>query len=57
MKAKALPWLLDGDWVRERNTHHRKTLVNLGSLNEPSRWVTLDCHRVLAKTRDLDLPN
>jgi hypothetical protein len=60
MLSKMTPegkWLLDGDWVRERKAHHRKTLVTLESLNEPSKWVTLNCYRVLAKTGDLELPN
>lgn len=48
-------WLLEGDWVRERTDKSRKTLVTLEELNEPSKWVTLNCYRVLAKTGDLEL--
>lgn len=44
-------------WQGERKTKDRKTLVTLERLHEPSRWVTLNCYRVLAKTGDLDLPN
>jgi hypothetical protein len=50
-------WLLEGDWVRERTSTPRKTLVTLERLNEPSKWVTLSCYRVLAKTGDLELPS
>ncbi len=49
-------WLLDGDWVRERKDRIRKTTVKLEELNEPSKWVTLNCYRVLAKTGDLEIP-
>jgi len=49
-------WLLDGDWVRERKDKTRKTLVTLEELGEPSKWVTLNCYRILAKTGDLELP-
>ena len=49
-------WLLDGDWVRERHDRDRKTLVALEQLAGPSKWVTLNCYRVLAKTGGLDLP-
>lgn len=48
-------WLLEGDWVRERRDKTRKTLVTVEQLNEPSKWVTLNCYRVLAKTGDLEL--
>lgn len=50
-------WLLEGDWVRERRAHRRKTLVTIEELGRPSKWVTLNCYRVLAKTGDLELPN
>jgi len=51
-------WLLEGDWVRERKKDRtRKTLVTLERLNEPSKWVTLNCYRVLSRTGDLDLPD
>jgi hypothetical protein len=50
-------WLLEGDWVRERKEKTRKTLVTLEQLNEPSKWVTLNCYRALAKTGDLELPS
>jgi hypothetical protein len=50
-------WLLEGDWVRERKDKTRKTLVNIEHLHEPSKWVTLNCYRVLAKIGDLELPS
>ncbi|MDG6902425.1 MAG: hypothetical protein JRM80_10780 [Nitrososphaerota archaeon] len=50
-------WLLEGDWVRERRAHRRKTLVTVEELGRPSKWITLNCYRVLAQTGDLDLPN
>jgi len=49
-------WLLDGDWVRERSDETRKNLVNVEELARPSKWVTLNCYRVLAKTGDLEIP-
>lgn len=51
-------WLLEGDWVRERKDRLRlrKTLVNLEQLMEPSKWITLNCYRVLAETGDLQVP-
>ena len=58
MLSKKTPegrWLLEGDWVRERQNKDRKTLVNIDRLNEPSKWVTLNCYRVLAKTGDLEV--
>jgi len=59
MLSKKTPegkWLLEGDWVRERNDNARKTLVTLEQLMEPSKWVTLNCYRVLERTGDLELP-
>jgi len=35
----------------------RKALVPIEQLMEPSRWITLNCYRVLAKTGDLELPS
>jgi hypothetical protein len=58
MLSKKTPngrWLLEGDWVRERNNTERKTLVTIEQIMRPSKWVTLNCYRVLAKTGDLDL--
>ncbi len=49
-------WLLEGDWVRERTHDKRKTRVTIERLQEPSKWVTLQCYRVLAKTGELDVP-
>ncbi|MDE1854375.1 MAG: hypothetical protein KGI38_11605 [Thaumarchaeota archaeon] len=49
-------WLLDGDWSRERKRKDRKLLVAIEELNEPSKWVTLNCYRVLARTGDLEIP-
>ena len=48
-------WLLEGDWVRERNDGIRKTLVSIEQLGKPSKWVTLNCYRVLAELSDLEL--
>lgn len=59
MLSKKTPegkWLLEGDWVRERKDKIRKNLVSLEELMEPSKWVTLNCYRVLAATGDLELP-
>lgn len=59
MLSKVTPegkWLLEGDWVRERSDSGRKTLVTFERLNEPSKWVTLSCYRVLAVRGDLELP-
>ncbi len=50
-------WLLEGDWVRERTDKTRKALVTIEELMKPSKWVTLNCYRVLARTGELDLPN
>lgn len=58
MLSKKTPegrWLLEGDWVRERKDRTRKTLVALEQLGRPSKWVTLNCYRVLAKTGELEL--
>ncbi|MBI3859479.1 MAG: hypothetical protein HY296_04475 [Thaumarchaeota archaeon] len=59
MHSKRTPdgrWLLDGDWSRERNDGKRRALAPIENLNEPSKWVTLNCYRVLAKTGELELP-
>jgi hypothetical protein len=48
-------WLLEGDWVRERTKKDRKPLVNIEELMEPSKWITLNCYRVLANTGQLEL--
>ena len=59
MLSKITPqgrWLLDGDWVRERTDSERRTLVTLEQLNEPSKWITLTCYRVLKSRGDLELP-
>lgn len=60
MMSKKTPggkWLLEGDWVRERTVKDRKTIVNIEQLQEPSKWVTLNCYRVLARTGELKLPH
>ena len=60
MLSKMTPegrWLLDGDWVRERTDNSRKTIVSVEELNEPSKWVTLNCYRVLSRTGDLEFPD
>jgi hypothetical protein len=59
MLSKKTPdgrWLLEGDWVRERKDAGRKTLVTIERLGKPSKWVTLNCYRVLAKNGGLELP-
>ena len=50
-------WLLEGDWIRERIEKTRKTLVTIEQLMKPSKWVTLNSYRVLAKTGELKLPH
>jgi hypothetical protein len=60
MMSKKTPggkWLLDGDWVRERTDKTRRALVNIEELHKPSKWVTLNCYRVLARTGALELPS
>jgi hypothetical protein len=49
-------WLLEGDWVRERTDDKRKTLVTVEQVQKPSKWVTLNCYRVLARTGNLEIP-
>jgi hypothetical protein len=59
MLSKKTPegrWLLEGDWVRERNDDRRRTLLTIEQLQEPSKWVTLNCYRVLSRTGNLELP-
>jgi hypothetical protein len=59
MLSKKTPegkWLLEGDWVRERTDRTRKARVTLEELQKPSKWVTLNCYRVLAMTGQLELP-
>jgi hypothetical protein len=58
MLSKKMPdgkWLLEGDWVRERTKKDRKPLVTMEELNQPSKWITLNCYRVLSKTGDLEV--
>lgn len=51
-------WILEGDWARERKKDKtRKALVPIEQLMEPSKWITLNCYRVLANTGDLELPS
>ena len=50
-------WILEGDWVRERRAHKRRTLVAIEEINRPSKWITLNCYRVLANTGRLALPS
>jgi hypothetical protein len=60
MMSKKTPegkWLLEGDWVRERLDKTRKSLMTDEKLMEPSKWVTLNAYRVLARTGELELPN
>jgi len=56
-KAPDGKWLLEGDWARERKDKTRKALVTVEQLMEPSKWITLNCYRVLAKIGDLELPS
>ncbi len=65
MKAEALPWLLkeSNPAVRKftltdvmgkpAEDKTGRTLVTTENLNDPSRWVALNCYGVLAKTGDL----
>jgi hypothetical protein len=50
-------WVLDGDWSREPEAQQnkRKAVVNVEELGKPSKWITLNCYRALAKTGDLTL--
>lgn len=57
MKATALPWPLDGDRGRERVTRDRKVLVSLEGLSKPSKWITLNCYKVLSATGELEAPD
>jgi hypothetical protein len=59
MLSKKTPegkWLLEGDWARERTDRARKALATVERLMEPSKWITLNCYRVLANIEDLELP-
>lgn len=59
MMSKKTPdgrWILEGDWLRERTDKTREVLVNIEQIDEPSKWVTLNCYRVLTKTGGLELP-
>jgi len=59
MLSKKTPdgrWVLEGDWVRERNDNVRKTLVTLDHMTKPSKWVTLNCYMALVRTGELVLP-
>ena len=59
MLSKMTPdgrWFLDGDWVREMKDPKRKTLVTLEEIGEPSKWITLNCYRVLSIRGDLEVP-
>ncbi len=54
-------WNLEGDWYREGDLFYpsgkgRKTLVDVEELGKPSKWITLNCYRVLSQTGDIDLP-
>ncbi len=54
-------WLLEGDWFREVKEGKlgyrkgRRTIVNLEEIGKPSKWVTLNCFRVLTVTGDLEV--
>lgn len=54
-------WNLEGDWYREGDFFYasgkgRKTLVDVEEIGKPSKWITLNCYRVLSQTGDLELP-
>ncbi len=54
-------WNLDGDWYREGDHFYptgkgRKAPVAIEELGKPSKWITLNCCRVLSQTGDLDIP-
>jgi hypothetical protein len=54
-------WNLEGDWFREGDYFYpsgkgRKAPVAIEELGKPSKWITLNCYRVLTETGDLKLP-
>ena len=51
-------WNLEGDWFRERDSspEKRKAPVSVEQIGKPSKWITLNCYRVLRKTGDIDIP-
>jgi len=48
-------WNLEGDWFREvdKPPERRTAPVKVEEIGEPSKWVTLNAFRVLAKTGDV----
>lgn len=60
MLSKRAPdgkWLLEGDWSRERIDGKRKALAPIEELDQPSKWVTLNCYRVMKMSGTLNLSN
>jgi hypothetical protein len=54
-------WNLEGDWFREGDFFYpsgkgRKAPVNIEQIGKPSKWITLNCYRVLRQTGDIDIP-
>ncbi len=61
-------WALEGDWHRggQKDTTSaggyvdlpkggKKTIVDLEEIGKPSKWITLNCLRVLTQTGDVDI--
>ena len=53
-------WNLEGDWYREGDYFYpsgkgRKAPVTIEEIGKPSKWITLNCYRVLAATGDIDI--
>lgn len=54
-------WNLEGDWFREGDFFYptgkgRKDPVSIEQIGRPSKWITLNCYRVLTQTGDLEVP-
>ncbi len=54
-------WNLDGDWFREQGDifnpkgKGRKAPVAIEDIGKPSKWITLNAYKVLARTGDIDI--
>jgi hypothetical protein len=54
-------WNLEGDWFREGDFFYpsgkgRKAPVSIEQIGKPSKWITLNCYRVLKQTGDIEIP-
>jgi hypothetical protein len=52
-------WNLEGDWYREGDYFNptgkgRKAPIAIEEIDRPSKWITLNCYRVLTATNDID---